>query len=518
MMLAPHTCHRTPTRPLILFLFVFIALGVYHWNYLFTFPRWFVDEGLTASRVRALTVWGSPAGVIEREAGFGERNAASFVPALPYLAFLVPFKVFPSLEMIESLRVSSYVGGMLLLAAVGVIGWRYLSPIYGAIAMGICGSSMVFSYCSHVARPDVLAAAVGFWGLAVYGARPFTAFLSFFLATFSLAFHQRGIILVIALIALMLVDVVSRKFSRLSFLMAMAGGLIGVAGFYLFNIFLFSSLDAMWEMNRWVFSFTPPPVVGSHASDWSGILSTLSFTSWFCYPSVGLSILVSTVILSLAGVKRFSPRFSVMIVAGLVAGALLMNGLVVVKLVMVSPLLDLAVTGCLAIALSLYVGKSRWSVPALAISVWFITGITVGGVGSVVTSVSKCREEAPKTGAALQSFIPSSAKVLAEESFWIYLQNNRYQSWKDLPSRMRQTGQSFSQAVKSSYSDYLIVDPGMIAHLHANMSDPFFRSLGVSPREFLMFLDSDASKVGEISTACYGTLTLYALNKSVLVS
>jgi hypothetical protein len=495
---------------------VFIALGIYHWNYLFIFPRWFVDEALTASRVRALDVWGTPAGVIEREAAFGEKNGALFVPALPYLVFLVPLKLFPSLEIVESLRISSYVGGMALLGAVGVIAWRFISPLYGAIAMGICGSSSAFSYCSHVARPDVLAAAVGFLGLAVYGARPMAAFLSFFLATFSIAFHQRGIILVISLMAAMLVDVVSRKFSRRSFFMAVVGGLMGIAGFYLINIFLFSSLDALWEMNRRVFAFTPPPVAGAGASDWRGILSTLTLTSLFCYPSVGLCILLSIVFLSLAGATRVNRRLSVMIVTGLLAGALLMNGLVVVKLVMVSPLLDLAVTGCLAVACSLAVRNSRWAIPTLAMSAWFIMGITFGGVWLVVTSVSKCKEDAPRIATALQSFIPVSAKVLAEESFWIYLQNNRYQSWKDLPSRMLKTGQSFSQAVKSTESDYLIVDDGMIAHVNANMSDPFFRSLGVSPREFMIFLESDAAKVGEISTACYGTLTLYALHKIML--
>lgn len=517
MTFPPNFCYPKNTRPLLLCAVVFIALGLYHWNYLFSFPGWFVDEALTASRIKAFTSFGNPPGVIEREATFGEGNGALFVPALPYLAFSVPLTLFPSMEIIEGLRVSSYAAGMLLLAAVGVIAWRLISPMYGAVAMAICGSSVVFSSCSHVARPDVLAAAVGFWGLALYGGRPIAAFLSFFLTTFSIAFHQRGIILLAALMAMVLVDAVSRKFPRLNFLMALGGGVLGLIGFYLGNIFFFSSLALFWGMNRWMFSFSPPPVVGAGAGDWVGILSTLKGTSLICYPSAGLFIFLSIVFLLLAGPKRVNPKLSVMILVGLIAGALLMNGLIVVKLVMVSPFLDLAVTSCFATALSLAAAHSRWMVPALSMSIWFITSISVKGFWLTLISVSKCRDEAPTTAAALQSFIPPNAKVLAEESFWIYLQNNRYQSWKDISPRMRQTGQSFSEVLRSSNSDYLIMDAGMADLVNADLSDPFFRSMGVPSEEFRRFFKIGASKVGEIPTTCYGTLTLYAINKNMIL-
>jgi hypothetical protein len=195
-----------------------------------------------------------------------------------------------------------------------------------------------------------------------------------------------------------------------------------------------------------------------------------------------------------------------------------MNGLVVVKLVMISPFVDLAVTGCMAVATALWARDSAWKFPVLAVSTWLLVGTCAGGIGAVLPSVSICREEASRTGAFLQAHIPASAKVMGEETFWIYLQDNRYQSWKDISPRMQQTGQSFSQVMRSTDADYFIVDDGVVGVIQSNMADPFFRSLGVSPQDFWGELARVGSEVAQLETGCHGRVALYALNKSMLGS
>jgi hypothetical protein len=107
---------------------------------------------------------------------------------------------------------------------------------------------------------------------------------------------------------------------------------------------------------------------------------------------------------------------------------------------------------------------------------------------------------------------------MGEETFWIYLQDNRYQSWKDISPRMQQTGQSFSQVMRSTDADYFIVDDGVVGVIQSNMADPFFRSLGVSPQDFWGELARVGSEVAQLETGCHGRVALYALNKSMLGS
>lgn len=505
--------YSTHSRPLIAYVAVFIALCTFHLTHLFSAPPWFVDEALTANRVHALATTGSPVGAIDREAASEAESHGPFVQALPYLIFLVPHRLFPAMEIIESMRVSSFMAGMLLLAAVGVIGWRFISPIYGAASMIICGLSSAFSMGSHIARPDIFAAAVGFCGLALYSPRPFTTFLSVFLAAFSIAFHQRGLILLITLLAVLMVDIVSRKTSRLNVSLAFSGVIAGLGCFYLINISSFSSLEAFTAASRWIATIAPPPVIGATGQDWWGILLTLRHTSEQFYPSIGLFILAPVIALVVAESRICDVKLKVMVVVGLVAGFLLMNGLVPVKVVIVSPLLDLAMAAALTLAFSLAAKRSQWRFPAIALSLWFAIITCFAGASDLTRVESMCREESSRVSDFLRSHIPPSAKVIGEESFWIYLRNNRYQSWKDVPLQMQVSGRSFAETMTSTRSDYLIFDDGMASLLLSKPRDPFHRALAVSPEDMRVFLQSFSSTIGKLETACYGRVIVYSLTQ-----
>ena len=142
-----------------------------------------------------------------------------------------------------------------------------------------------------------------------------------------------------------------------------------------------------------------------------------------------------------------------MVVVGLLAGGLLINGLGPVKVVMVSPFLDLAMTAFLGLAFSLAAKRSQWRFPAIGLSLWFIIITVIGGMTLMIDSKSECREESSQVSDFLRLHIPPSAKVIGEESFWIYLRDNRYQSWKDIPPQVRATGRSFDEIMTLTRSE-----------------------------------------------------------------
>jgi 4-amino-4-deoxy-L-arabinose transferase-like glycosyltransferase len=142
-----------------------LALGLFHLATLLRYPVPFVDEAYFANHAWGLIHTGRPfgplnAGISEVFEGYWTYFTwgASAIFAAPILA--LGLSVF-------SARLAALAFGLILLAAVYHIGARLYDRRTGLVAMALVGLSHAFLVSSHLARPDIIVAAIGFGVIAL---------------------------------------------------------------------------------------------------------------------------------------------------------------------------------------------------------------------------------------------------------------------------------------------------------------------------------------------------------------
>ena len=152
-------------RTWLIVLFVAIA-GLHTWS-LMRFPTPFVDEAWLASRAWGFMQTGRAfgpldAGVFDRFEGYW-----TFFPWLSTVIQSLALRFSPAPSLL-AVRVVSLLFGGVLLGAVYSIANSLGGRKYGLLSVGLVSLSWPFFYSAHLARTDVIAAALGFMGIAFY--------------------------------------------------------------------------------------------------------------------------------------------------------------------------------------------------------------------------------------------------------------------------------------------------------------------------------------------------------------
>src|SRR5262245_5166254 len=129
-------------------------------------PPPFIDEGWFASRAWAFVQTGQNFGPMDRGVFDRYDGYWTYFPWLPTFFQSLSFRVL-GLSLF-SLRIASFVFGLLLLLATYLIADRLAGRRVALLAILLVSLSRAFLYSSHLGRPDIFAAAFGFGALALY--------------------------------------------------------------------------------------------------------------------------------------------------------------------------------------------------------------------------------------------------------------------------------------------------------------------------------------------------------------
>ena len=367
-----------------------------------------------------------------------------------------------------------------------------------------------FVYGSHVSRPDVLAAGLGYLALAVYSIEGKRAFGAAFLAVLAFSAHQRSVILSATLAVLVLFDMLNRRSTRKTLVSLLIGGASALVLILLVDILPYGSFDHFIGNQRLVAAAVPPPfatgsatVVGQTVGEFLALVGALYPIAWLLVVPYAVRIVRDP------GVRR--DPLSVIVCVSLFMSLLCVHGMLIVKAVIFSPSLDLLFA-------SLMFGRWRGLVPRVvaevmprAVPILFLLSAVY--VDSSVLGPADCREQTDDFRRALREHIPAGANVMGEENLWIFLRENQYVSWKRLPLSLTAEGMGLERALRGYRPDYLLIERDLSSHL---MDEPFENRFHESVRlprsEFIGILKRSATSLGDVDLACYGSVQIFKLN------
>jgi len=147
-------------------LLIAALIGLHVWS-LLRFPPPFVDEAWLASRAWGFVQSGRCFGALDVGIFDYVDGYWTFLPCLSVMLQAAALKLAgaPSLP---AARLVSLFFGLVLLGAVYWLGVRLRGRRLGGLSLLLVGLSYPFFYSAHLARPDVIAAALGYLTLAAY--------------------------------------------------------------------------------------------------------------------------------------------------------------------------------------------------------------------------------------------------------------------------------------------------------------------------------------------------------------
>src|SRR3954447_10537537 len=136
-----------------------VAVLLFHAYTLLRFPSAFVDEGWNAARSWALLHTGRPFGTLDSGVFENYPGYWTYFPLLASAIHAVSLAVLgPSLL---AMRLVSFVFGAALLIVVYITGARLGGTRTGLLSVLLLSISIPFLFTSHIARHDIIVAALG---------------------------------------------------------------------------------------------------------------------------------------------------------------------------------------------------------------------------------------------------------------------------------------------------------------------------------------------------------------------
>lgn len=486
-------------------------LLAYHALTLLRYPAPFVDEAWFTSRAWSYLQSGRnfgplDAGVFDRFPGYW-----TFLPLLPSW-FLSPALWLTGAPTLLASRLSAFVAGGLLLAAVYRVGLNLVSKRLGQVSALLTALSWPFFYSSHLARPDILAAALGYWAIALaFSPSSWRRLLAGLLAGLAFEAHPHSAIFVPAILALDLLPL--RRNSLLSprFLAFWAGLGAGALFYFLAHIAPYPQTYA--ALTRLVFSAThtpplltlQPEVILEGLASLAGLLAAVYQAS--------LLVVAGSVWLLL---RRGQPgdRRLLLLAAALLAGFwLLARNKFFMYMILFSPALDMLIAAALIEALQRFTAGEMDAARRLRLLVAALTvGVLLGGWVSTLPLLKSNGElEFHSVAARLAAHVEPGEAVMGAQTYWYALNDHPYTSWEELIYYRRyQPRAAVADAFKEFRPDIFILD----SHIEQYLRDqpggaPYLQHLTLPRREVEAYLAQNARLLDDFTSPIYGRLRVY---------
>lgn len=476
------------------------------------YPAPFVDEAWFASRAWAFIHTGRAfgpldAGVIDRFEGYW-----TFLPWLPTFFQSIGLCLAGAPTLL-AVRGVSLAFGLLLAAAVYVIGRRLGGWKLGLLSAFLVATSRPFLYSAHLARPDVMAAALGYVAIALHlvdrNSRWWIGLLSGLCVGAAFEVHAHSAIYGPALLALHVLRWRSTVFRQPHFWGFVAGTLGGLAFYLALHVLPYP--QTYLALTRLAFgpTHTPPLltfdplVIGRALTD-----------IWL--PLVAVYLLLIPLVLWAAAVltreRSTTGRTLVVLSAVLVAAcSLFVRNKAYYYLILITPAIDM-----MAAALVLDVSQQPWTRRfgdyARRAIVW---GLLLGSLALNVTLVQEnmvADYEAAQE--QLNAIIQAGEAIMGPQTYWFGLYDHRYYSWEELVYYRRYApGSTVEDALREFRPDVLIIDSGWNAFITERPGDSLYLEHLWLPRaEMDAFLSRHAELAGSFDNAYYGHFRIYRIS------
>ncbi len=489
-----------------------ITLFCFHLGTLIHYPGPTPDEPWNGSRALALVEKGYPFGSLDEGYRIDVARPWAVFSLPPLLLYAIPISLTGEVGLF-GLRLVSLFAGLVLLFAMMRIGAVHLGRRGMLAAAIVTGFSQVFFFCAHVARPDVMAAALVFSALSLVTGRksrryPFVAGL---LAGLALSFQLRSLT-ALPIIGFYLLVVRGRSiFQHRDLLRLAAGYSAGAAVYVLLHIAPDpESFTQSWAVNVGT-NRTPPLVDGALQVVWASLRSL-----WF--GRTGLSpVGVYLPVAGLAyGILYGSRRVRKLVFAsllGFLGGVFIIRDPLIINLIALSPLLDLLT---LPLVAEIFARRYRhplrhfaWSLIAVGLVLYNLhTGLV--GPAQYWWDAYQEREEVQ---AALASHLRPQDKIIGTPLYWLGVQKSNYLSWEGLIATKQTRNTDLEGAFQILQPDVFILDKHIRPFVRdVPMNSTWFNYLRISKSELDQVFRNHAKIIARYDTPQFGVVEVYRFN------
>ncbi len=476
-------------------------------------PPPFVDEAWYASRAWALIQSGQAFGALDR--GVFD-NYEGYWTYYPLLGTWFQAQAIRSLGLnLFAVRVTSLLFGLLLLGAVYTVGVRLGGTRLGLFAMLLVSLSEAFLLSSHLARHDIMVAALGFGAIALYvtdraSAISVRSILSGLAVGLAFEIHVNGMIYGPAIAGLYLLDHGSSVLRAKRF-WGFAAGLCGGLLFYA-AMHVLPYPQTFLSLTSLAYSSThTPPVLVPDPSVW---LQSAVDSAWFLLRyNVARAPLVVWGFLALARRGSMSDRKLLMLFSSLfLALVLMIRNKIGYYAILTTPASDLLVAALLA-----EMTRERWH---SSLGSLLRTGVALGmAVASIAPALPPTEdttmEDYRDTLHRLAQVVSPDGTLMGSQTYWFMFPEQEYLSWQQLVYyQAHAPGSGLEDALYALQPDYLITDRHMeqfIGDDPAMMSE-YARFLYLSRSELEGFLIRQSHLVASVETATFGDVRVYEID------
>ena len=490
-------------------LFTFIA-ALHLWS-LMRYPAPFVDEAWLVSRAWGFVHTGHQFGALDTDAYTRFDGYWTVMPWLPTAVKSLVLRLW-GLPALLPLRLLSLLFGMLLLYAVFVIARSLGGRRLALLTVFLVGLSPAFFYSAHLARQDIMAAALGLGALALHlvdqRGRWWVSFLSGLGIGLAFETHPYSAVYGPAILLLYLLRY-RRAIWRQPALWGLGGGLAAGLGLYVVwhilpypqTYFALSHL-AFAQLQTPPLLTLDPRVMLQSASG----LATLLLAVY----QIALPLLVWAVLI-LARRQQNNARIILALGGGLVGAAVLLfrNGFYYYA-ILLTPALDLIIAAAL-LQLGRRPWRSRWDTLHRALA-WGVCA------AFVILTLSRLQQDQYALYAAAQQRVEQTVRpgdtILAPHVFWLDLYDHPYHTWEELVWYRRIVpGSTVTEAMREYRPDLVVMDAGWANFVADEPGESLLeQSLWLPRAELDAFLRDHATQVDHFDSVVYGPLSIYRIS------
>jgi hypothetical protein len=450
------------------------------------YPAPFVDEPWYASRAWAFITNGKPFGALD--AGVPDRFPtywASF-PWLPVAIQSIALRLVGRPELFP-LRVVSFAFGVLLLAAVWLMGQHLGGRRLAFLSTLLVALSQPFFYSAHMARYDVMVAALGFLSVSLILVNSKrlarVGLVAGFILAMSFEIHPNGMIYGPVILVVGLTQWGWSFFTGRDFWAFAGATLLGLLGYAAIHIF--PNPHTYFALNQLIYGSThvPPVATGSPSILAAGIGNELSLL--LSTYLLGFVIVIWAAI-ALARSESRRERLLFLVALTLFLGqALLVRNKLTYYAILVTPGLDML--------LAAFLLRMTWPMKAMRLprlNPMLLSFPVI--LGSMVVNLLPLRWNAYQDYLRVQDRINADVRpedvIMASQTYWFGLYQHKYYSWEQLVYFQRYfPGSGLADGMAEFRPDIFIVD--------GNMED-FITDEG-QPGLFSGFLDLPKAELNE---------------------
>lgn len=492
---------------------VLVLVMPLHLISLMRFPQPFVDEAWLASRAWSFVGTGH---------AFGTLDAGVFDRFEGYWTLFSWFEaLFRSLSIrafglsLFSMRLTSLISGLVLLVAIYVIARRLGGQRMALIAVVLVALSRGFFLSAHLARHDIMVAALGFGAVALSlidreSPFPLKSILSGLALALAFEMHPNGAIYGPVILALYLNDHGWSIFRSRRFWGFAGGVLVGLSLYAAIHIFPYPATYTAFINLAYGASRTPLFLV-TDPNVWLGNLGSMG-TLFLGFVTTATPLVVIGVWLLWARRSADDQRLLVLFIVLMLAFTVLVRNKFSYYAILFSPGAALVLAAFVTRLLS-----ARWPSSLLARGEMALAwGLLLG---AVVSSLTCMRGDLVSDYEAvldrIRQVVPADSVVMGTQVTWFAIPNQRYLSWEQLIYYQRYApGSTLEDALTEFHPDFLIMDSQM-AHFivddQAELSE-YDQNLYLPKPDFNRFLEQRASLINTIDSESLGSIWIYKID------